>query len=194
VGAPTSFFPPEMCVQYLENSKIFGILLKHCISMYFQYFDGILLVYQNSVTNINEVLNTFNDLTQTVEEELGNKINLIYGLPSATDFIIPIDSCHPPEHKLAAVRYLTNRLSTYPMNETYTRNENDTMKEMLYNNKYNTAILNKIIRINDAQEQKEERKHRLNGPKSHELDDEPNLLLSYSKTLISKSLSRPTIP
>jgi hypothetical protein len=90
-----------------------------------------------------------------VYEEVDNKITLKYRIPSATDFIIPIYSCHPPEHKLAAVRYLTNRLSTYPMNETHKRNENDTMKEIC--NKYNKAILNKIIGTCDAQEQKEEK-------------------------------------
>jgi len=127
-----------------------------------------------------------------VDEEVDNKINLIYRIPSATDFVIPIHSCHPPEHKLAAIRYLTNPLSTYPMNETHKRNENDTMKERLCN-KYDKAILNKFIRTNDAQEQKEE-KNRLNGPNSHTLDDKPNLPPSYSETLISKSLSRPTIP
>jgi len=79
------------------------------------------------------------------------------------------------------------------MNQTDKRNERDTMKDILYNNKYDTAVLNKIVRRNDAQEQKEKKK-RLNGPNSQTLDDKPDLLLSYSKTLISKSLSRPTIP
>jgi len=35
----------------------------------------------------------------------------------------------PPEHKLAAIRYLTNHLSTYPMNETEKTKENDTTKQ-----------------------------------------------------------------
>jgi len=91
----------------------------------------------------------------TVVEYVDNKINFRYVIPSATDFIIPVDSCHPIEHKIAAVRYLTNRLSTYPTNETYKRNKRDTMKDILYNNKYYTAGLNKNIRTNDAQEQKE---------------------------------------
>jgi hypothetical protein len=31
---------------------------------------------------------------------------------------------------MAAISYLTNRLSTYPMNETEKRKENDTIKQM----------------------------------------------------------------
>jgi hypothetical protein len=54
----------------------------------------------------------------------------IYKKPIGTD-IIPNDSCHPPEHKLAAIRYLTNRLSTYTMNETARRKGNDTIKQIL---------------------------------------------------------------
>jgi hypothetical protein len=59
-----------------------------------------------------------------MEEEIENEINIfrhyhfesrkksfnIYRKPTATDTIIPNDSCHPSEHKLAAIRYLTNRL------------------------------------------------------------------------------------
>jgi hypothetical protein len=74
-----------------------------------------------------------------MEEEFENKINFLditiskdenniqfntYRKPSKTD-ITPNDSCHPPEHKLVAVRYLTNRLSGYPMNNTEKGKEND---------------------------------------------------------------------
>jgi hypothetical protein len=57
---------------------------------------------------------------------------------------IPNNSCHTLEHKLAAVRYLTNHLSTYPMHNTEKEKENYTMKQILQNNIYDTAILNKV--------------------------------------------------
>jgi len=66
VGAAALFSFSEIYIQYLENSKIPGILVKHCIIGYFWYVDDILLVYKNNVTNIQEVLNTFNNLTHTV--------------------------------------------------------------------------------------------------------------------------------
>jgi len=31
------------------------------------------------------------------------------------DSIIPNDSCHPPEQKLAAIRYFVNRINTYDL-------------------------------------------------------------------------------
>jgi hypothetical protein len=68
----------------------------------------------------------------------------IYRKPTATVIIIPKNSCHTPEHKSAAARYLTNRLSTYPMNNAEKEKENNTIKQILHNNKYDTAILNKV--------------------------------------------------
>jgi len=37
----------------------------------------------------------------------------IYRKPTFTDLIVPYDSCHPPEHKYTAMRYMLNRLNTY---------------------------------------------------------------------------------
>jgi len=43
-----------------------------------------------------------------------NKFSIdIYRKPTFTDTIIPNDSCHPEEHKLAAVRFLYNRVDNY---------------------------------------------------------------------------------
>jgi hypothetical protein len=63
----------------------------------------------------------------TLEEEQNNKINFlvititknhnglafeIYRRPTATDIIIPNDSCHRREHKTATIRYYCNRMKT----------------------------------------------------------------------------------
>jgi hypothetical protein len=72
------------------------------------------------------------------------------------------------------------------MNETNKR-KNDPIKQILYNSKYYTRILNKITRTNDVQEQREV-KTKLNGPDSRTLDDKPNSLLSCSKIRNLKSL------
>jgi len=47
----------------------------------------------------------------------------IYRKRTSAEIVIPNDSCHPLEHKLAAIRYLPNRLSKYPMNETERKRE-----------------------------------------------------------------------
>jgi heat shock protein HspQ len=63
MGAPISSPSfSEIHLQYLENTEIFDILVKHHIIGYCGFVDDILLVYQNSATNINEVLNTSNKL------------------------------------------------------------------------------------------------------------------------------------
>jgi len=66
-------------------------------------------------------------MTFTIEEEKENRINFlditiskendnlsfdIHGKPTTTDTVIPNDSCHPHEHKLAAITYLANRMET----------------------------------------------------------------------------------
>ena len=51
--------------------------------------------------------------------KIDHKISFnVYRKPTATDIIIPTDSCHLPETKAGAIRYMINRPSTYPMKET----------------------------------------------------------------------------
>jgi hypothetical protein len=65
---------------------------------------------------------------------------------------IPNDSCHPTEQKLAAIRYLTNCLLNYLIKDSEGEKK-DVMKQTLYNNKYYTTILNKVIQKNMKKEQ-----------------------------------------
>jgi len=111
-------------------------------------------------------------MTFTMQEEINNSVNFldvatskdehkiscnVYRKPTATDIIIPNDSRHPPEQKLAAVRYLVNRLSTYPINETNKRQEYDAIKQMLHSDKYDVKILNRINRKPDTKTRNEAR-------------------------------------
>jgi len=57
--------------------------------------------------------------------------------------IIPNDSCHSHEHKLAAIIYLTNGMETCNLNVISKEKENDTIKQILCNNKYDISILKK---------------------------------------------------
>jgi len=91
---------------------------------YLRYVDDILIVYNENLTDINEIHNRFNstslDLNFTLELEQDDALNFldltikmtttkmvydIYRKPTTSDNIIPNDSCHPSEQKLAAVRY-----------------------------------------------------------------------------------------
>jgi hypothetical protein len=87
--------------------------------------------------NIEDLLNSFNDLTPnlkfTLEKEVESKINFlditihresnnlsieIYRKLTYTDSIILNCWCHPKEHKLAAICYLYNRMNNYQLPKT----------------------------------------------------------------------------
>ena len=84
--------------------------------------DDILIIYNENKTDVNDVLKSFNDLTPnltfTLEKERENELNFldisitktkekisfdIYRKETTSDIIIPNDSCHPTEQKLAAI-------------------------------------------------------------------------------------------
>jgi predicted transcriptional regulator len=146
IGAPNSTIFSTIYLQHLESTKIFDILIKYHLIGYFRYADDVLIIYKNEVTNILEVLESFNIITHTMpftmeEEGVKNRVKFldntiskidhkisfnVYRKSTATYIVIPNDFCHPTERKLTTVRYLINRISTYPMNETNKRKENMT--------------------------------------------------------------------
>jgi hypothetical protein len=158
MGAPTSATLSEIYLQNLECTKIIQILTDNILG-YFRYVDDILIVYDD-FTDIHKVYKTFNSLAPTIkftmETENDNKINFlditihkernsfsfnIFRKPTATDIIIPKDSCNPPEHKHAAIRYLLNRMDTYYLKDDSKKTELNTIKHILTNNRYETPIL-----------------------------------------------------
>jgi len=55
------------------------MLLKYHTPGYFRYMDDILIVYKNEVMNIQEVLDSFNNITPTmtfIMEEVNNRYQL----------------------------------------------------------------------------------------------------------------------
>lgn len=56
MGAPTSSVLPEFYLQYLENFKIYSLLLDHNVEGYFRYVHDILIVYNENNTNIATLL------------------------------------------------------------------------------------------------------------------------------------------
>jgi len=142
----------------VENSRIYDILRNHNIASYFRNVDDILIIYDESTTNIEDLLHCFNNLTPilkfTLEKEMERKINFldliihrehnkfsidIYRKPTFTDTIIPNDSCHHEENKLAAVRFLYNRLENYHQPPDGRHNEDNLIQQILQNNGYNTS-------------------------------------------------------
>jgi hypothetical protein len=115
MGAPSSSLFSEIFLQHIEVTKIVHILLQYHIIGYFRCVDNILIAYKQNLTNIHEILACFNKLTPmlkiTIKKETNKKINFLEISITRNDnflsfsiyTIIPNDSCHPPEHKVAAI-------------------------------------------------------------------------------------------
>jgi hypothetical protein len=142
--------------------------MKHKIDGYFRYIDDNLLAHKSTYTNINDILQEFNNVCSnlefTLEAEKNNSINFlditikrcmtkldcnfkisIYRKPTNKDCIIPFSSCHPTEQN-----YLPLNISTTAYEHTVCnpmknnlRHKNNTI---LHNNQFNVEILDDINR------------------------------------------------
>jgi hypothetical protein len=91
-----------------------------------------------------ETENKINFLDIMIQKERDNLSFNIFRKPTATDTIIPRDSCHPPEHKHAAIRYLINRTNTYDLNEYNKKAEHGTIKHILKKNSYDASVIKQL--------------------------------------------------
>jgi len=176
VGAPSSSILSEFYLQHLESHKIYSPLLSHKVEGYFRYDDDILIIYNEDNTNIDTLLNHFNNLSPklkfTIEKEKERQISFldititrgtnkfsieIYRKPTYTDAIIPVDFCHPMEQKMAAIRYLYNRLNQYQQSLINLEKENNVILQIMNNSGYETSVTKKLYkkrRNSDAKDQK----------------------------------------
>jgi hypothetical protein len=67
MGAPTSAILAEAYIQNMEHTQIYRIVKTHQIIAYFRYVDVILIIYDNKNTNIDQILNEFNNLQPTLK-------------------------------------------------------------------------------------------------------------------------------
>jgi hypothetical protein len=178
-GAPSSSVISELFLQYNECNILAPIVNKHGISGYYRYVDDILILYDSSITNILSILHDFNNIHSnlqfTSETEIENDINYldisihrtdsdltfqIYRKPTSTDTIIPHDSCHPIQHKHAAVRFLYNRLHTYDLDEDAKSKELNIIHNVLHNNMFPLQTYNFTSRNTNIN-------HTLTQPQTH---------------------------
>jgi hypothetical protein len=122
--------------------------------------DDIPIAYRHSLSDIHEVLHKFNNLTPklqfTLDEETNDSINFlnititkttdrlsykIYRKPTTTNSIIPFDSCHPIQHKLAAIRFLTYRRDSYHLDKENRQMETGVIDQILHSNGYSASHL-----------------------------------------------------
>jgi hypothetical protein len=153
MGAPTSAILAEIFIQHLEHNDILKILQKRRILDYYRYIDDILIIYNENYTDINNTLADFNvihpNIQYTIDTQIDNKLNYlditventnntftfdIYRKPTTTDLIIHNDLCHPTEHKHTAIRYMFNRMNTYPISTESKHKETQLIITILHNN------------------------------------------------------------
>jgi hypothetical protein len=64
----------------------------------------------------------------------------IYQKPT-TSTVIHRTSCHPTEHKMAALNYLFNRLNTYPLSNTNRNKELNIIRQIATDNNYHSSSI-----------------------------------------------------
>jgi hypothetical protein len=129
-------------------------------------------------TNINGIVDEFNNISPilwfTPEQEQNNSLSFldvtidkcniksewqfrisIYRKPTTTDCITPYSSCHPIDHRLAAIRYFKNRLNTYVLLSYDKEIEIQTIYNILCNKQFNLNIINQINRKKNKNTKKE---------------------------------------
>jgi hypothetical protein len=160
MGAPSSAILSAIYLQYLEHTKIIKTLTQHGVIGYFRYVNDILIVYDENSTDIQELHRSFNNLAPTIkfalETETNGGINFldisiqnasymlafnIHWKPTATDVIIPKDSCHPPEQKHAAIRNMINRMNSYKLNDASKQHEQQIIEQIIADNGYDISII-----------------------------------------------------
>ena len=165
MGSPSSSILSELYIQHMEHTKAIHTLTKLGIVAYFHYVDDILLIYNKHHMDIEDIHSTFSSfcpgLKFTLELEKDNKLNFldltlektntcfsynIHRKATTTDTIIPMDSNHPLEQKMAAVRYLLNRANTYNLHPAHKQSEMDKILHILHNNMYNSSIIDILQR------------------------------------------------
>jgi len=118
------------------------------------------------------------DLNFTLEQEQNNELNFvdltikktknklvfdIYRKPTASDNIIPNDSCHPSEKILSAILYFTNSLNSYDIDRPEKLGVMEITKQTISNNKFHTSVLNRIRSNKRNQTQRIKQKDKSNS-------------------------------
>ena len=168
MGSPISGLVAEIFLQHHKLLKSIIDIKK--IIFYNRYVDDVIIIYDERLTNSNEILNYMDnihpELHFKVTDEENNNISFldllitkennrlsinIYRKPTATDTTIHYRSNHPMQYKLAAYRFMFNRLYSLPLSQDQKNQEINTIVHIAKQNGYpikliehlNTKIRNK---------------------------------------------------
>ena len=173
MGSPISGFIAEIFLQHIETTQLKQVIDTNNIVFYIRYVDDILIIYDTEKVSpeaINDHINSIHPaLKFTPTHEHNNRINFldltiirhpskieidIYRKPTTTDTTINYTSNHPTEHKMAAYRYMVNRMLTLPLTTERKNNEWQTILRIANNNQHPLHLITRLkTRIQKKQQE-----------------------------------------
>jgi hypothetical protein len=128
-----------------------------------------------------EIDSTINFLDLLITREK-NKLSInTYHKPTTTDTMIHYKSNHPLQHKLAAYRFMLNRLHSLPLSQDQKNQEMNTITQIAKQNGYRITL---IIRLNN------QIRNKINRSKNNTLKQNTNnkkwITFDYNSPLIRK--------
>jgi hypothetical protein len=133
MGSPLSNNIAEILLQHHEQKLLAHLMDNRTIDYYTRYVDDILIIYNTEHTTTDTICDYVNTIhpnlifTPTQEKNKISFLDLLitrkdhnldintHRKPTTTDTTINYYSNHPTEHKLAAYRFLINRMLTLPL-------------------------------------------------------------------------------
>jgi hypothetical protein len=164
MGSPISNTVAEIFLQYLENTHVKHILESKQIVFYTRYVDDILMIYNTKYTTPRNNPPAHQQDTPHLQFTPSHENNSlcildlllirqpdkieidIYRKPTTTDTTINYTSSHPNEHKKAAYRYLTNRMTSLPLTTDREETEWQKIFAIAKNNNFPVHLITRLKR------------------------------------------------
>jgi hypothetical protein len=163
MGSPISGTMAEIFLQHLGNTHVKHLIESNILSFYTRYIDDILIIYDSTLTtpdNIQWYLSTIhNNIQFSLTHENNHSVSFldltitrkpshldisIYQKPTTTDTTINFLSNHPPEQKLAAYRFLINRMPTLPIPKEQSHEEWQNILHIAHGNNFPRSLITNL--------------------------------------------------
>jgi hypothetical protein len=104
----------------------------------------LVVKYIGSITvRMGPTNNSINFLDITITKTPDRLSYKVYRKPTITNTIIPNDSCNLVQHKLAAIKFLTNSHDSYHLDSTNKQIKNGIIDQILHSNGYDASHTHK---------------------------------------------------
>lgn len=165
MGSPLSGMLANIFLDDLETAFLDEFNKENSIFEWSRYVDDIFLIFDYAKVTAQQILEGVNEqhrnIKFTMEKEHNNKLNHldltlnrvgikihidIFRKPTTTDHTIHENSNHPHTHKLAAYRFMVNRMLTLPLSRVSVNKETSTIKRIARQNGFNDDMIDRMIR------------------------------------------------